>query len=287
MPLWSYVARTPILIILGAMLSACSALPQAPTPTPTRDFAGPTLAPSPTTQILRSNELYANEIRDGQNNLTAAALPNVGALPPVAAGTPDPNGGATVQIAIDANRVVLGDLYERRDGVQRRPGILLLNEDRLAWGLLPAELLAAGYTVLSVALPPLPQVSDVDILLNSLSETGSVDPGRIGVIGAERGADLALLACAENAICDALVMVSATARGTALNVVPNYAPRPLLLVASSTQPDSFETAQSIAAFAGDIGQFQPSEVGQGANIADANPAVRETIRAFFQAAFGL
>lgn len=279
--------RCILMMIIMCLSAACGVLPQPPSPTPTRVFSGPTLVPSPTVRIQTSDELYGSNDLDGQNNATAAALPNSGSLPPLQLGTREPSGAESVQIVMRDASVVIGDLYEAPDVLVRRPGVLLIAPDRLGWGLLPAELLTAGYTVLVTDLPQSARAEDMDVLLTSLSENGTVDPARIAVIGAEQGADLGLLGCATVPICDALVMVTPQSRGTLLNVVANYNPRPLLMLVGQADTEAVITASallSLAAGGSDLTQY-PS--GRGQSLVTQNEDATQIILDWLATALSL
>jgi len=269
-------------VLLLSLLVACDVLPQQPTLTPTRDLSAPTLAPSPTVNILNSQELYGDSIADGQNNPTAAALPNTGALPPFAAGTHEPGGSATVQIVLQNGEIVVGDLYETSNALHRSPGVLLIGRDRLAWGLLPAQLFAADFSVLVVDTPASPRPADFDVLLTSLSELGPVDPAHIAVVGAQDAADLSLLGCAITAICDAVVLLSPRSRDTLLNVLPNYNPRPMLVIAGQDDTASFQVALALAGTFGAGSQFIDYPSGSGTDLLSINPDLNTRIITWLQ-----
>lgn len=274
-------------ILMLTVVSACAALPQPPTPTPTREFGAPTIVPSPTVRIQTSDELYGSNADDGQNSATAAALPNSGSLPPLQLGTREPGGAESVQIIMSDGDIVVGDLYEPVEALVRVPGVLLLAQDRLAWDVLPAQLLTAGYTVLVAELPPSPRAEDVDVLLTSLSENGTVDPARIAVIGAEQGADLALLGCATVPICDALVLLTPQNRGTLLNVIPNYNPRPLLVAVAESDAEASTTASALLSLAAGGSELLQYPSGSGQRLITQNADATQRILTWLQAVLTL
>ncbi|MCA9914977.1 MAG: hypothetical protein KC496_16600 [Anaerolineae bacterium] len=247
------------------MIFLAGCLPQnAVPPTPTPSFVA-----SPTVQIRNSEELYGNTALGGQNNPTAAALPNSAGLPPQQIGTAQVGAAQAVEIVLADSRIVQGDLYLAGDTLNRVPGVLLLNADRSAWGELPRQVQAAGYTLLLVDSTAL-ATEDLSTLLESLSETGAVDPGRIAVIGAESGADLALLGCTIYPICDAAVLLSPRSQETLVNVLPNYNPRPLFVVAAQSDTEGFSTAAALARGYANGSQFVEMASGSGTGLLSLN-----------------
>lgn len=219
---------------VSALLWLCVACaPVAlPTPRPTFELSAPTLEASPTVRILTSEELYSEENLSGQNNATAAALPSGGGLPPLAFGQSAPLGASVpIQIVLEDGVIVEGELYT--SGQERLAGVLFVAREAELWGELPRQLFNNGYTVAVMRLrPSVPRVGDLSTMLLAISELGTVDPARMAVIGAEEGADLTLLGCANDALCDSAVLVRPTLRDALLDALPRYGARPLLLVAS-------------------------------------------------------
>ncbi|MGB7341409.1 MAG: hypothetical protein WBC91_21110, partial [Phototrophicaceae bacterium] len=230
-----------IWLILILVITACDVLPQAITPSPTRRFSAATLAPTEAITIQNSDEIYGDTIRDGQSNATAAALPVDAPLPPLQSGGVSATGAQPIQIFLADSTLITGDLYEHGSTDNRSAGILILAQEATSWGNLAPQLFEAGYTVLVVNLGNRLFADDLNVLLRSLSENGAVDPARIAVIGAESTADMALLGCAIDAICDAVVMLSPQSRGAILNLLPKYNPRPMFISDSPSNSDSYAT----------------------------------------------
>lgn len=259
-------------ILLSLLLTACDALPQMATITPTRRFSAATLAPSPEVLIQNSDEIYGDSVRDGQSNPTAAALPVDAPLPPLQSGGVSDTGARPIQVVVNEQLTVIGDLYVRGSTDNRVAGILILAEEVASWGSLPSQLFEGGYTVLVIDTPSPFLAENLDVLLRSLSENGSIDPARMAIIGAQETADTALLGCAIFEICDAVVMLSPQNRDALLNVLPNYNPRPMLLVASTSDAISFATASSLATSFAEGSQYieQPTGVGTGLLTLNSN-----------------
>jgi hypothetical protein len=258
------------------------------TPTATRNFSAPTLAPTAEIIIRDSQELYGDTTpfgEAGQNSFEAAELPRGAALPPLSSGTREPGGSATVQLLLDSGEVVIGDLYEQIAPENRVPGVLIIGRDRLAWGLLPAELFGVGFTVLVLELPHTARVSDLEVLLSSFSENATVDPARIAVIGAEDTADMALLGCASFAICDAVVLLTPQGRDTLLNVLPNFNPRPVFIAAAQNDAEGYAIAVAIASQYAEGSQFVEVATGRGTGLLALNSELSRTIAIWLQGVF--
>ncbi len=270
------------LISVLLLISGCNALPQAPTLTPTRSISAPTLAASPTARILSSGALYGDNIRNGQNNLTAAALPNEASMPPLHA-TQDAGRPDTAQIVLENGDVLLADIYAAQtESSERVPGVLLLGRERVNWGNFPGDVAAAGFMVMVVELPASLRVTVMDTLLTSFSNQGRVDPARMAVIGADEGADFALLGCAEYLICDAAVLLSPRGRDTLANVLPNFNPRPLFVVAAADDSDAYNAALALSNGFADGSRFVEVATGQGASLLALNSRPGTEIIAWLQ-----
>ncbi|NWF68993.1 MAG: hypothetical protein HXY40_07900 [Chloroflexi bacterium] len=257
------------LTLLCLLLAAC-AVPPAPTVTPTHALSGPTLQASPTinpapfpTQV--PGEDYFSSYLDP----TAAGLPPGAQLPPAALETPLPGQNFT-EIVLDAQdgTLLFGDLYQQPERV---PGVLLLARNRFDWGDLAEQLFLAGFTVLTMDIRAAAGLGDFRVMLEALS-SGVADPGRLAVIGGGEGADLALIGCAAERLCDAAALLSPRGRDTLLNLMPDYNPRPLLLAASEEDAEAFATIEALqAAAAGEV-QYQPfANAGSGALIVQNRP----------------
>jgi hypothetical protein len=268
------------------VISGCNALPQAPTVTPTRSISAPTLAPSPTARIQSSGALYGDNIRSGQNDLTAAALPNNAAMPPLQAtrdAAGDDNAPDTAQITLETGDVLIAELYTGfTESGERVPGVLMLGRERFNPGELPADIARAGFTVMVVELPTLTRVATLDTLLRSFSEQGSVDPGLIAVIGAEDSADYALLGCAEYLICDAVVLLSPRGRDTLANVLPSINPRPIFVAAAPDDPEGYEAAVALSNGFAEQSRFFEATTGRGTTMLALNSGLGTEIITWLQ-----
>jgi hypothetical protein len=274
---------TVILFSLAACNFVESSLPS--TATPTRALSGPTLAPSPTVLILPVDQLDSS-FTSGQNDPTVAAMPNDAALPPLPVGTKPPDSSSQmVDFPADDGTLLVGELYE--SGIDRLPGVLIVSSDPAAWGDFPLRLHNAGFTVLVMQLRQPLSVADFSVMLRALSDLGTVNPGSLGAIGAESGADLVLIGCAADSVCDTAVMLSPSGSDTLLNVIADFSPRPLMLSASQDDPESFQMMQSLQALATGEVLAQPfNAAGRGVAMLQARPDLGDLIIQWLQRHLG-
>jgi hypothetical protein len=227
-------------------------------------------------QILTSDEVYRNTPNfDGQSNPTAAALPARNPMPPLVSGNVADGGLQTVSIVLQDGEVVQGDLYAR--SAQRLPAVLLLAPDRASWGLLPLRLQSAGLSVLVMDIRPAPQAADVDTMLTAFSEVGTVDAGRMAVIGASIAAEPALVGCALNTMCDAVAVLSPVSREAGLAALPDLRPRPLWIVASEDNPALYEHAVLLHRAAGNSATLLTYAVGSGTALLATYPDLNDEL----------
>lgn len=255
--------RSVVLIMLSLLVTAC-VLPSQPTLTPTRGLSAPTLAVSPTPVIRSSDELYPEDDGSfiGQTNPTQAVLP-VDSEPVPIPHTDDALGNI-VDVVLEDGSVLQGDFYT--DGDSRQAGILIVGLDRASWGNLPLELQRAGFTVLVMETGLIPQASHVEVMLRTFINLGTVDPARIGVIGEAQGADIVMLACAFDELCDTVALLSPLSRDTLLNVIPSYGTRPLLLAVSNQDPESYPVALALSQTTQGDSRFIEATAGRGSSL---------------------
>lgn len=208
----------------------------------------PTLAPTVSPLIIPTPvPAYAGM---GSNSLIAGSLPANSSLPPVVLNVSD-TGLQTVQVSLSTGELAIGYLYpptedENADpfAMLRSPGVLLLGEANTAWGILPDALRDLGYVVLILNVTEL-SIADFHNVFTSLQVTQSVDPGSMAVIGFGEQSDVALLGCAETLGCDALVLFAPSSDEALLFAMTEYSPRPVLIVASSSDPRQKAAAESL------------------------------------------
>lgn len=275
-----------IIAAVGVMMAACSSLaPVPPTLTPTRAFSAPTLQPTPFVWIDPPTLVPSGMEYIGRNNPDTGGLPANAEIPPLVVSGAGEN-VQSVRVTIREGFTLVGDLYENPPlqteqnlMIQRLPGILLLSTSAQAWGAFPSALRDAGFTVLVVEVYAGMTAAEVTIVLQALSEAQTVNPGLIAVIGAGEGADLGFLGCALDLICDGAALLSPVRAETLVNVMANYAPRPLLLVTDDAEGT---TAQTIQASAGAALTLQTAS-GSGAAMLTAQPALTDSIVAWLRA----
>jgi hypothetical protein len=276
------LARAAVLVTL-ALAAGCAV--DVPTLTPTRaPLSGPTIAVTsnpfsgPPTEPPPNSEAAG----PGQNNPTAAALPNQAALPPLAVGAAA-GVEQTVELAAPDGTLLTGALLAHSEA--RLPGVLLLGPDRLGWGDFPNQLYAAGFTVLVMQPRADSALADFPAMLDALT-SGIADPARIAVIGAGAGADITLRGCAAAPACAAAALLSPLDPGLP-DILFQYNPRPLFLTASAEDQESFAVASELDASATGDKLLQPLErAGQGTAILQNRPDVADLLIAWLQRQFG-
>jgi hypothetical protein len=277
-------------VLLAVLLAACGSLDSSPpTLTPTWAFSGPTLeATRPPLEARPTERPLGLLDLPGQNNPTAAALPADSRMPPRSLGA-GVGGEEVVQIPLTRDDAALtGVLYENptiqledRQIASRLPGILILGASDDAWGDFPDRLRAEGFTVLVVNMGFYQTAGDFIDVIDAMSRLGTVDPGSIGVIGAGQGADHALIGCAVEELCDAVVLLSPLVAETLVNVMPDYNPRPIYIAASDDDTSAYDTAQRVAMVAaGEIQLELLSGAGRSTQMLTTTPELADAIAAW-------
>ncbi len=264
-----------VLVILAAIvfgaLTGCGLSPDwqpKPEPTAISLRIPPTLA----ADDLRAEALYVENTRhSGRTSYSFASLPAGAILPPAPSGESE----LGVSILLDAQTRIQGELY--RSGVQPEPAILILGGQASTWGLLPQKLSQAGFVVLVLQTGPTTPARQVDLMLQSLIAIPGVNAGAVGMVGEARSADLAMLGCAVNTLCDALALLSPTARDTLLNMIPSFGSRPLWLAASRSDSESQAAALSLSQALPGQAQFLEADSGRGAGLLEAVPGLTDQL----------
>lgn len=262
-------------LCFSLFLAACDS--DIPTPIPTRVLSGPTTEAS---AVFYPDFPTPEPLNAGVSDPTAAALPRDAELPPLVL---DSTANVqTIQLTAGDGTPLSGDLYPSLTG-ERTPGILLISPTRGAWGDLPLRLRERGYTVLSMELRANAPLGDAIAMVQGMAAAGTVDPARIGVVGAEIGADLALVACAGDRLCDALAMITPTdERG--VGYLDAYLPRPLWMAAGQNDP-AFTVADRFRASAPNVIQFNAAAGSErGASLIAVDSALADALIAFLAAA---
>ncbi len=264
-----------LLLATALLLAACRYLtPATPAPLPTAT-AIPRRDPIPTIEVLDSEALYGQDIRSiGGTNPSLASFPAGAILPPA----PDGRSERGVSVILDAETTLFGELYAPVG--LRQPGILLLGTDLAGWGAWPATLSQHGIAVLVVQTEPLTPARQVEAILQSFIAAPGVDAGSIGVIGADRAADIAALGCAVNSLCDALALLSPRSRDTLVNMMPSYGGRPIWLAAGQDDEESLGAASAIAAAAAGEARYVEVSAGRGVELLARQPDLAHDLLAW-------
>ncbi len=230
----------------------------------------------PTAFILSSEALYAVQgRRPGATSRSFASLPAGAVLPPAPSG----GSGRGVSVSLEARTVLRGELYPA--GGQSQPALLMLGGKVSVWGALPQRLAEAGFVVLALQTEPSTPARLVDLMLQSLIAVPGVDAGRIGMAGEARAADLAMLGCAVNSLCDALALFSPISRATLLNMLPAFGERALWLAASRSDSESHASARALSQAPRGQVQFHELDSGFGASLLGVEPGLSDSLVAFF------
>ncbi len=261
-------------VIALTSLAACA--DEVPTVTPTAELSGPTLEASPTFFPDLSYDSTSQAEFIGQSDPTAAALAPDSALPPLSLSDNSVvNNVQSVEITADDGTQLVGELYISPG--ERMPGLVLIAPEGASWGDLPTRLNAAGFTVL--LMPPRDgfYVEDLRVMMLSLS-TGMAQPDHLAAIGADVGADMALLGCAAEPLCDAAVLLSPSDDSALSNAINTYNPRPIFLTASQEDVVSFSAITTLQSAATGPVFFQPfQEAGHGTALVLNRPDLGDVI----------
>lgn len=232
--------------------------------------------PSPAAFAPSAEAQYTDNTRHtGVTSYSFASLPAGAILPPAPSGASERG----VTLLLDARTTIPGELYRR--GAQSEPAILILGAEVSAWGSLPLQLSQAGFVVLALQIGPTTPARQVDLMLQSLIAIPGVNAGAIGIAGEARSADLAMLACSVNTLCDALALFSPTSRDTLLNMMPSFGGRPLWLAASRNDSESYAAALALSQAASGQAQFIEAAGGRGADMLNAQTELADQLVAWF------
>jgi hypothetical protein len=260
-----YRVRVGFFVVL-LLLAACD--DTSVTPTPEQTLSGPTLEPSPTFNPQQRQEDQIPEEFIGISDPTAAALAPLAAMPPLGIEGFTDGDRQSVEVTASDGALLVGEMYMGM--AVRQPGVLLLSPDRTAWGDFPAQLHNAGFTVLVLGMRELNRVEDLEAAIQSLSQ--SALPDKLGMIGAGQGADTALIGCAGEGLCKALVLLSPSDSPALLDAMGRYNPRPIFLAATQEDTPSFNGITAIQGVTTGENFFQPlTQAGYGTALLENRP----------------
>lgn len=284
-----------ILAITALLLASCDSLTPVPlTLTPTREFSAPTLEPSPTTDIRPPTAVPLGMPDRGQNSDQAAGLPAEAELPPLVLGGGNSSENMSLaRVTLRNERTIDGNLYlnppvDNGAGLvqERLPGIVLFAPSQDEWAVLPTQLRDAGFTVITFSVDSSLSSQDISQIIRAFSQSDAVDPARIGVVGAAEGADLGLIGCAVQSLCDSLVMLSPLSGDTLRNILPDYGVRPLLIYASAADAESAQTVVMLQSAGNDLMETNIlKENGRGTELLQVRPELITRIVGWMQARF--
>ncbi|MCY3797748.1 MAG: hypothetical protein OXG84_08065 [Chloroflexi bacterium] len=271
-------SRNFLIVMLAAiagMLAGCGLSPDWP-PTSAPAATVSRVVPTPTEFVLSAEGLYRHDLRHlGVTTAILASLPAGAILPPAPSG----DSARGVSLLLDNRTTISGELY--RQSGQPAPALMLLGADATAWGALPQQLSAAGFVVLVLQTDHLMPARQVDTMLQSLIAIQGVDAGAIGLIGESHSADLAMLGCAVNTLCDALALFSPTSRATLMNMLPSYGERPLWLAAGRSDSQSHRAALALSQGLRGQAQFIELDHGRGLDLLRAEPSLANQLVDWF------
>ncbi len=259
-----------------SMLAGCGLSPDWPQMSIATATAVSISVPPNKAFIPSAEAQYTDNMRhSGVTSYSLASLPAGAILPPAPSGASERG----VTLLLDARTTIPGELYRR--GSQPQPAILMLGANVSAWGALPQQLSQAGFVVLALQVESTTPASQVDLMLQSLIAIPGVNAGAIGIAGEARSADLAMLACSVNTLCDALALFSPTSRATLLNMMPSFGARPLWLASSRNDSESYAAAMALSQAASGPAQFIEGAGGRGAAMLNAQTDLADQLVAFF------
>ena len=266
-------------------LAACDTLLPPPTMTPTSVLSGPTIEASATLNLVQATNISFDAVV-ATSNATVAALAPDSVVPPILIGTPSANSiGQPVSVTAQDGTQLTGTFYQKSDGV-RRPGVLILGADVNAWGELPFRIYDANFTVLVMPLRSTNAQADFTVMLQALT-SGDADPSRLAVIGALDGADVTLLGCAVDKLCDTAILISPSNSPAMLQAMGAFSPRTVLMVASQDDPISFPAVQALQPMNRGEVLVQPfASAGRGTDILAKRPDLIDLMVAWLQRQIG-
>lgn len=182
--------------------------------------------------------------------------------------------------------------------VEKAPGVILLHmvaRSRKDWDPLARRLREAGYAVLAIDLRGhgesggtqawgrMPQ--DVVAAQVFLSRQPKVDKGRIGIVGASIGANLALDYAASHGVVRTVVLLSPGLdyRGIKTERSMQEYDRPVLIVASEEDQYATESSRKLDSLARGKHQLQLYKgAGHGTQMLEREPSLSELILSWLQ-----
>lgn len=190
--------------------------------------------------------------------------------------------GEAVTVEAADGLVLQGSFYAGEGGTPQ-PGVLLLHMiygKREQWNPLIPALVEGGYSVLALDMRGHGKtggemdwdqaVDDLQRALDYLTQRPEVDPERLGILGASMGANMAMVTAAARSDVQSAALLSPGVSLFGVSIdddLPQYGPRPLLIVASQGDDYAARSAEKLAGLAeGDVELKLYPGAGHGTNM---------------------
>jgi dienelactone hydrolase len=286
MMIWSKAGA--IVLISGFFLASCqpAASNESSTAIPT---IAPTLhSPTPTSQL--STPTPAQEM---ESEPVVVSEPTDTATPVMEMEETFTHEISEVVISVDGLDLA-GTFYAPKNQPPPWPGVILLHMlwgSRTSWDEYAEEFAKAGFAVLSIDLRGHGEtggavdwesaVSDLQQVWSYFTERPDIDPDRTAFVGASIGANLALIAGANEPAVRTVVLLSPGLNYAGVKTeaaMQSFGERPVLIAAS--QEDTYAASSSIALDAKALGESQLimyEDAGHGTFIFQAEPELSQLI----------
>ena len=281
--------RNCLLIAVLFVLAACDT---DITPTVTPSPEPPPLAASPTVNPLPPTPLpddFSSLPNVGVSNPTAAAQANnaeVGASMTM----PTEYQPTLLQVGTVNGSPLNGELYlpDNLASGTLVPGVIVISAQFNDWRLFPLSLREAGMIVLQVETRIPPLAGDITGMLDALETQANVDPERMAILGAESGAAIALVGCAEDPRCKAAGLLTPLDQTTLLPQMSAFGNRGLWIVVSEEDSTSALTAEALRQAATGPATLQTfQEAGRGTQMLFSQPQVSASLVDWLRGVFGV
>lgn len=198
---------------------------------------------------------------------------------------------ASVQLKADDGLALKADWYPAATPSKR--AVLLLHmmfSDRLAWTDTARRLTQRGFNVLAVDMRGFGGTGGSEDWVKAqadnrrwlvwLRKERGIAPGNIAVVGASRGAELALLACAADKDCAAVAALSGGDTYADAQSLRPLADRPVLFVAAARDGGYLATARRLATGLPAAEVKETTGSAHGTRMLEADPALIDALAAW-------
>ena len=201
---------------------------------------------------------------------------------------------ATTDVTIEAvdGLQIAGTFYPTQ-GDGRQPAVLLLhmlNSNRIVWADFAAQLNESGYSVLAVDMRGHGEtggVKDWELAADDLGRAWdflahqpNVDAGKTAIIGGSIGANMALIAGANDPNVAGVALLSPGLDYAGVkteNALAEYGDRPLLIVASEEDNYAANSSMTLADLSSQSQLIMYNGAGHGTRMFDAEPTLAQTL----------